>query len=178
MSAISQAGPRLGRELAGRRVDLGRLDLASGFDEAGGPGEVLCRERIYRRLLAVAASVALAFALMVSVGVAPMRAGAMVLAVPLVVVVSKVRGLYDRDELVIFKSTLDELPRLLGVAAVVTVTLDLLYGATDGHGRSYGFIFSLLLCLLGTAAMVLTRSLARYLARRVSPEERCLIIGG
>jgi exopolysaccharide biosynthesis polyprenyl glycosylphosphotransferase len=187
MSAIRQAGTRpdqdarprrLGRELVGRRIDLGRLDLASDPDEARGPREVLRRERIYRRLLAMADSVALAFALVVSVEVAPTRVDAMVLlAVPLVILVSKVRGLYDRDELVIFKSTLDELPRLLGVAAVVTVTLDLLYGAMDGHGRSYGFIFSLLLCLLGTAGMVVTRSLARYLARRISPEERCLIIG-
>ena len=41
---------------------------------------------------------------------------AMLISLPFVVVVSKLFGLYDRDELVMNKSTLDEAPALLQVS--------------------------------------------------------------
>ncbi len=40
-----------------------------------------------------------------------------ILAVPLVVLLAKLAGRYDRDELVLRKSTLDEVPQLLVLAA-------------------------------------------------------------
>jgi exopolysaccharide biosynthesis polyprenyl glycosylphosphotransferase len=97
--------------------------------------------------------------------------------VPLVILVAKLQGLYDRDELVIFKSTLSELPRVLQLAATMTVALDFIRGATGGHGRTYGLAFSLVLCIVTTVVMLLARGSARNLARRTAPEERCLIIG-
>lgn len=163
---------------SGQGLDLRGLDLTGRSDETDGVREVLARERTYRILLSLADAVAMAAALVLTVALGPNRANASVLlAIPLVVVVAKLRGLYDRDDLVIFKSTLDELPRLLGVAAVVTVSLDLVAGLLVGHGGSFGLIFSLLLCAFASLGMLITRSKARYLARRISPDERCLIIG-
>lgn len=43
------------------------------------------------------------------------------LAAPFVVVMSKLSGLYDRDELVICRSTLDETPRLFELATLCTL---------------------------------------------------------
>ena len=47
------------------------------------------------------------------------------LALPLMVVISKLLDLYDRDELVLHKSTLDEAPKLFQVATVFTLIIGL-----------------------------------------------------
>ena len=47
----------------------------------------------------------------------------MLAALPLVVVISKLLGLYDRDELVLRKSTLEEAPRLFQLATLFSLVL-------------------------------------------------------
>ncbi len=47
------------------------------------------------------------------------------LTVPLIVVVAKVQGLYDRDALLLNKTTLDEAPKLFQVATLYTFLLTL-----------------------------------------------------
>jgi hypothetical protein len=79
--------------------------------------DVRRRERIYRRALVCADAVAAALTLFVAIDVLggyqlrPLS----LLVVPLIVLAAKVGGLYDKDELVIDHSTLNELPRLLNV---------------------------------------------------------------
>lgn len=153
-------------------------EIAARPDEVDVLGDVVRRERIYRRTLGAADAVAVLLALPATILITQTHVGWIaLLAVPLVILVAKLQGLYDRDELVIFKSTLGELPRLLQVSAIMTVGLDFIHGATGGHGRSYGLLFSLILCVATTAVMVLARASARNIARRTAPEERCLIIG-
>jgi exopolysaccharide biosynthesis polyprenyl glycosylphosphotransferase len=166
--------------LSQRAVPKGHSDaeIAARPDELDVLRDVLCRERIYRRTLGAADTIAVLLALPATILLTQTHVGWIgLVAVPLVILVAKVQGLYDRDELVIFKSTLAELPRLLQVSAIVTVALDFIHGATGGHGRSYGLFFSLILCVATTVVTLLARGSARNVARRTAPEERCLIVG-
>jgi exopolysaccharide biosynthesis polyprenyl glycosylphosphotransferase len=99
----------------------------------------------------------------------------MLLALPVVVLLGKLLGLYDRDELVFHKSTLDEVPHLFQLAGLYTLLAWLLAGTLiEGEfTRSAGLA-------LWLAAFLLTASFrftARELARSIAPAERCLIIG-
>jgi exopolysaccharide biosynthesis polyprenyl glycosylphosphotransferase len=164
----------------------GRADLTVaptpkpfGFPEVEGlvsPGAYR-RDAIYRRGLiaadVIAAAVAGYFAV---VGVAGASLEpSMLLALPLVVVLGKLLGLYDRDELVFHKSTLDEAPLLFQLASLYTLLAWLLSSVLiEGEfTRSAGVA-------LWLAAFLLTSSFrftARETALRVAPAERCLIIG-
>jgi exopolysaccharide biosynthesis polyprenyl glycosylphosphotransferase len=150
-----------------------------GFPEVEGlvsPGAYR-RDAIYRRGLifadVLAAAIAGYFAV---VGVAGAALGpAMLLALPVVVVLGKLLGLYDRDELVFHKSTLDEAPHLFQLAGLYTLLAWLLSPALiDGaFTRSAGLA-------LWIAAFLLTSSFrftAREMALRIAPAERCMIIG-
>ena len=79
------------------------------------------RDALYRRLLAVADVVAAGFALLLSVSLlGDDRLTLATLAIlPLVVLVSKAIGLYDRDELLLRKTTLDEAPALFQLVSCV-----------------------------------------------------------
>jgi exopolysaccharide biosynthesis polyprenyl glycosylphosphotransferase len=100
---------------------------------------------------------------------------AIVGALLVVVVVGKLLGLYDRDELVFHKSTLDEVPQLFQLGAVYGLVTWLLAPILiDGP---FTRVAGLSLWL---AAFVLTgvfRFGARAFARQIAPSERCLIIG-
>ena len=80
-------------------------------------GTPLWRDAVFRRLLALADLAAGAGGLAVLSSVTPHHIPlAGYAAVPLIVLIAKVTGRYDHDELVLRKSTLDEIPRLLSVA--------------------------------------------------------------
>ena len=98
-----------------------------------------------------------------------------VLAIAMVVPVCKLAGLYDRDEHLLHKRTLDEAPAIFYVATLYTL-LAFLAGANvvDGtFGRPQAAVLWGLLFLL----MLLMRGLARALAGALVPEERCVILG-
>ena len=135
------------------------------------------RDALYRRSLiaadVLAAAGALPFAI-VAVGGGALRIG-LVAAIPVVILLGKLLGLYDRDENVFHKSTLDEAPKHFQLA--LTYTLVVWFMAPwliDGtFTRSAG-------AALAASSFALTwvaRSLARAFARRVGPLERVLIIG-
>ena len=88
------------------------------------------REGIYRRTLALAdAAVAAVVVLVVLPLVAHPAPLAALAAVPLLVLVDKVVGLYDRDELVMSKRTLDEAPVLVQIAGLFSLLLWLVLDA-------------------------------------------------
>ena len=97
------------------------------------------------------------------------------LALPLVLVVGKLTGLYDRDEHLIRKTTLDEVPTLFWVATLYALLIflagDLIVDGGFGRDQAVG-VWALLF-----ASMVTIRALARNVARKLSGEERCLILG-
>jgi exopolysaccharide biosynthesis polyprenyl glycosylphosphotransferase len=138
---------------------------------------VLGREATYRRLLAGADVVSAGVALITSITLLgdDRLTLATVLALPLVVIASKVIGLYDRDELLLRKSTLDEAPELFQLATLYTLVIwllePLLVAGHLGHGQVFGiwamlFVFS-----------ILGRASARAMARRAADAERCVVIG-
>ena len=95
---------RPGAPAAARRPD--------GITEGKAVSPVYLREGLYRRALAIADAAAALVALSLIV---VWDAGArfepwVLLAMPVVVLVSKIGGLYERDELVLKKTTLDEAP--------------------------------------------------------------------
>jgi exopolysaccharide biosynthesis polyprenyl glycosylphosphotransferase len=135
------------------------------------------REAIFRRALVLSD----AFAMAVSMVVAVMVFGGDLLRpwaalAPLVLVIgAKIFGLYDRDELVLRRSTLDELPQLAQLAALAV------FGTWIGEavfvdgslGRSDVITFLLLLA----SGLAGGRWTARRMACRFSPAESCIVVG-
>jgi exopolysaccharide biosynthesis polyprenyl glycosylphosphotransferase len=96
------------------------------------------------------------------------------LAIPTIVVVCKLSGLYDRDEFLLSKTTLDEAPTLFRVAALFTLLTFLAGDAVvQGHlGRDQ----ALALWLILFVSMVFLRWAARGLGGLLTPPERCLVL--
>jgi exopolysaccharide biosynthesis polyprenyl glycosylphosphotransferase len=135
------------------------------------------RERTYRRLLAVADVTAVCVA-MLSVGLTgPRSPSALALLVaPAMVLLAKATGLYDRDELLVRRSTLDEIPRLFHAATLASLAAwlgqDVLFDGMVGP-RSVAVLWATLF-----VAMVVLRWAGREVAGRVTVPDRCLVIGG
>jgi exopolysaccharide biosynthesis polyprenyl glycosylphosphotransferase len=135
------------------------------------------RDAFMRRMLGVfdvLAALAAVVAVIAYAGGAGVRPATLLLA-PVVLAVHKIAGLYDRDDLVLRRSTLDEAPVLLQLAAVHALTV-----AAVGE-----WLFSIKLgpqqiVLLWGASFVLImlgRMLARAITRALVPRERCLVLG-
>jgi exopolysaccharide biosynthesis polyprenyl glycosylphosphotransferase len=136
------------------------------------------RDAIYRRALASADVLAAAGAVLLAVpllgddALRPLG----VLSLPLVVLAAKAQGVYDRDELVVRKTTIDEAPQLFQLATLYTLLFVLLQGAFV-----VGRLGPTQIVGLWAALFVLTvaaRCAARGVAARAVPVERCLFVGG
>jgi exopolysaccharide biosynthesis polyprenyl glycosylphosphotransferase len=104
----------------------------------------------------------------------PPRPASFTLAL-LVVLVAKVSGLYDRDEVLLRKSTLEEIPSLFQLSGLCGLMMWLGDGtvfSNDLHRPGVVAIWGLLF-----AGLVTGRLVARYAAGRIVPVERCLVIG-
>jgi exopolysaccharide biosynthesis polyprenyl glycosylphosphotransferase len=135
------------------------------------------RHAVFRRTLAVADVLAVSAVLIAGtllLGDDRISIG-MVGAVGLLILVMKMVGLYDRDELLLHKTTLDELPALFEIATLSALLLwlvgDQLIVGDLGRRQILGMWLLLFLF------MIIGRSLARYLATRLTKPERCLLIG-
>ncbi len=178
----SEAGaPWVAPPLATQRGFLGlpqrRRVLVPGIAEVRGPDASMRRDSLFRRSLAVADVLALVSAFLLTMLVTPheMTLGwATLLEVPILLVAAKMTGLYDRDETLLRKTTLDEAPKLFQLATLCTV-IAWLSGGTIVHGigrHSLLVLWISLACLL-----ILYRSIARIAALKLAPTERCLFIG-
>ena len=155
--------------------DLEATDAAVGTAPLQPP--ILARERVQRRSLAAAD----ALAALAAVGGAALLTQRAVTAwalliVPVVVVIAKLQGLYDRDELVLRKSTLREVPGVLQLATVTGVIA--FFGraglaAAPSDGMALYFLIAFLLAVF----MLAGRLAARRIARGLVPPERCLGVG-
>jgi exopolysaccharide biosynthesis polyprenyl glycosylphosphotransferase len=156
---------------------LGWLGIG-GDGAVRGPGASLRRDALFRRLLLVADVVAVVTAFLLTVVLSRRSVQltwAAAAAVPVLLVGAKVAGLYDRDETLLRKTTLDEAPRLFQLATlcalVAWLTGGLLVrGALDRHE-------ALFLWLALAACLVAARAVSRAVALRIAPAERCLFIG-
>jgi exopolysaccharide biosynthesis polyprenyl glycosylphosphotransferase len=138
---------------------------------------LLRRDAIARRSLAaadlIAATIALTLAITV-LGHDSISLGALS-TLPFVLVVSKVIGLYDRDERLLHRTTLDEAPALFQVAtlfALLTWFGENLF--VEGHlGRDqvagiWGLLF---------ISLVVARVVARRVVLSATEPERCVVVG-
>jgi exopolysaccharide biosynthesis polyprenyl glycosylphosphotransferase len=93
----------------------------------------------------------------------------------MVVPICKLAGLYDRDEHLLHKRTLDEAPALFYVATLYTLLVFLAGDAiVDGtFGRDQAIVLWGMLFL----SMLIGRTIARRAASALVKEERCVIIG-
>jgi exopolysaccharide biosynthesis polyprenyl glycosylphosphotransferase len=140
--------------------------------------QIRARDATYRRALAgadvTAALAGLLLAVAVS-GTGSLHWRAVVIA-PVLILVAKVIGLYDHDNLVLRKATLDEAPVLFEMATLYALVVWLLDGFVlqNGHFTHaealavWGFVFVLLLT---------GRSAGRALLRRMTSVERCMLVG-
>jgi exopolysaccharide biosynthesis polyprenyl glycosylphosphotransferase len=97
------------------------------------------------------------------------------LGVPLLVLLFKMTGLYDHDELRLANSTLDEAPALLQLTGLGSLGIGIIGSVLQGHEVSWGE--AALLWLTSFLAILGIRIVARSLSRRILPLERCLVIG-
>ncbi|HXV05343.1 MAG TPA: sugar transferase [Solirubrobacterales bacterium] len=146
-------------------------------DDGGITASSISRDAVYRRLLATADLLAATAAFAIAIpllGSDSLGAWALV-AIAMIVPVCKVAGLYDRDQYLIRKTTLDEAPALFRVATLYTLLTFLAGGriveGTLGRGQAVLLWAALFLSLL------LMRDLARRLAGVRVDEERCVVLG-
>lgn len=161
-------------------------DLEIALDVRGpGTGDVLhssaravaTRDAIHRRALAVTDAIAAVIAFMLPVtvfGDDQLRLASLAI-IPLVVLAGKLCGLYDRDELLIHKTTADEVPAIFQLATAATLVAWLLDNALVDGSLSNGQVA--LLWLLLSAGMIGGRWVVRRVAEHVGEPERCLLVG-
>jgi exopolysaccharide biosynthesis polyprenyl glycosylphosphotransferase len=147
--------------------------------EASGRSVLLNRDAVFRRSLAlvdvVAVYAALLFVIFVVGGSVVHLTPTVVLLAPLVVLASKTIGLYDRDQHVLRKSTIDELPSLLYLSVLCALTVWLAEFVLFHGWLARPQVFALL-----GATFVLTavgRAMARAAALALTPAERCIVLG-
>jgi exopolysaccharide biosynthesis polyprenyl glycosylphosphotransferase len=172
-TGVGWANSRGASLVLGRRRGMG-----PGIDEVRGPAASMRRDAVFRRLLVVADVLAMVLAFVLTVELSNRSiqlTWAGIAAVPILVVCAKLTGLYDRDETLMRKTTLDEAPKLFQLATLCALIAWLtggllVHGALDRHE-------ALFLWLALAGLLILARAGARLLALRISPVERCLFIG-
>jgi exopolysaccharide biosynthesis polyprenyl glycosylphosphotransferase len=160
------------------RVDIAR-HAAAPADPAGAGSrrcEIARRESVFRWGLVLADVVAATLALLACVTLGNVRLTPFaLLALPLVVVVGKGQRLYDRDELLVNKTTLDQGPQLFHCATLYALLVWLLEPLfVDGtlRAREILMLWGALL-----VAAILARRSARSIACKTTATERCLFVG-
>ncbi|TMK23891.1 MAG: sugar transferase [Actinobacteria bacterium] len=178
----SEAGVHWSPPASASRGILGlavRLRLAApGIAEVRGPAACMRRDALFRRMLVVADVVAIVAAFVLTVALAHRSLQLTwvgIAAVPVLVIGAKITGLYDRDETLLRKTTLDEAPKLFQLATlsalVAWLTGGLLVSGTlDRHE-------ALFLWLALAGLLICNRATARAITLRIAPVERCLFIG-
>jgi FlaA1/EpsC-like NDP-sugar epimerase len=157
-----------------------RRTLPRELSEARGPAAVMRRDSLFRRSLLVADVIAILAALTLTVAFSARRVPLhltweSVAGIPLLLIGAKLMGLYDRDETLLRKTTLDEAPRLLQLATLATLVAWL--GGRLVVAGTLDRKEALFLWVSLAALFVLCRAAARALALRIAPPERCLFIG-
>ncbi|MDA0163856.1 exopolysaccharide biosynthesis polyprenyl glycosylphosphotransferase [Solirubrobacter ginsenosidimutans] len=168
-------GPRASETSPRRRRRLTRLPAP--IRERDPRAEVRRRDALFRRALATADVLAAAGAVVICVtvvGADELRLQ-LLLALPLVLIAAKLGGVYDRDEIVVNKTTLDQAPQLFQLATLYT----LLFVVLQDHLLKGDLGALQLVVLWGTMFVftLLARRGARGVARSLTPQERCLFVG-
>ena len=176
----AQARFRIGRrpEAGGSLIQLPvrRVPLVEDIEQP--LPSLLRREAISRRLLGAFDVLAATLALTVVLGLPEQGRPwlALIAGMPLVVVLFKIAGLYDHDQMRIVRSTLDEGPLILQLTGLYALAVAILNPILAGGSLAGGEIAALWLASL--AATMGARMTARWMGSHIAPPERCLVIGG
>jgi exopolysaccharide biosynthesis polyprenyl glycosylphosphotransferase len=149
----------------------------TGFPEGRSAQTLLQRDARARRALAAMDGLAAGAALLAAgvVGARNPVGPAAVLGLPLLVLIAQPTGLYHRDEHVLRKTTLEEMPVLFQVASLFALltwaAADLVAPAAIRAPQAIVVWISLFVL------MALGRALARRIVRGAVEPERCLVLG-
>jgi exopolysaccharide biosynthesis polyprenyl glycosylphosphotransferase len=149
----------------------------AAITEGAARRQIYVRDGLYRRALALADALAVLTALVVVFPWAA-RAGLSLwafAAMPAVVVVNKTMRLYDRDELVLKKTTLDEAPILLQIAGLFALLAFVGQDALVDVEMTPLLVLKLWIATF--AALLVARTCARHFAAIAVAQERCLVLG-
>ena len=138
----------------------------------------LKREKTYRRGLGIADSLAAATTILLTCLAWGRPFDWLFVLVPLVaVVISKIQGLYDRDDMVLRKSTIHEWRAVFRTDALITSAMYLVWWVSTTARPDHGIrVFAFMLGNLFVLSLA-ARTAARSVAREVTSSERCLIVG-
>jgi exopolysaccharide biosynthesis polyprenyl glycosylphosphotransferase len=169
------AGPA--RRRVGRLGRGPRPEAVPALTEAPAPATVLLRDGAFRKGLALAdvAAAAAALSLVLWLSATTEVEPRLLLLTPLLVVVNKLAGLYDRDDLVLNKTTLDEGPTLLQVSGLFALIVWLVHPALLDARLEARHVLGL--WAAGTVLTIGARAVARRITARLEPPERCLLVG-
>jgi exopolysaccharide biosynthesis polyprenyl glycosylphosphotransferase len=165
------------RSLVG--LEIRRNPASQQITEARGLAASLRRDAIFRRFLLAADIIAIggAFLLVTRLSPRPLQLTWLsVVGLPLLLLGAKLFGLYDRDETLLRKTTLDEVPKLFHLATLCALVA-WIAGGWIVVGAPMHRPEALFLWLVLLAALVLARASARTIALSLAPVERCLFIG-
>lgn len=151
----------------------------SDIAEAPGFAVLLRRDALFRRTLAVVDVIAAYLALLLAVylvrgGSVSLRPAAVIIA-PLIIVASKVIGLYDRDQHLLRKTTIDEAPQILYLSVLYALAVWLCEAVVFRGWLARPQVFAL--TLASFVLITIGRSMARMFALAVSTQERCIVLG-
>jgi exopolysaccharide biosynthesis polyprenyl glycosylphosphotransferase len=137
---------------------------------------IATREARYRRSLAVSDAFAFAVALVAGTYASGARlAWPALIAVPGIVLLAKLVGLYDRDQNRLHKETLAEVPILFSLATLAALMFYVGQGLfVDGRLDQLGVVTMWASLMLG---LFLARALTRSWLASTSETERCLVVG-
>jgi exopolysaccharide biosynthesis polyprenyl glycosylphosphotransferase len=155
-------------------LPAGDRRIAPDIAAAGYSTPALRRDAFFRHALAAGDLVALAVAAILTIGLEDLRPAALAL-VPLLLLCAKTMSLYDRDQVLVCKRTLDEAPGLFHLATLLTFVL-WLGQDTFSHGSLGGAGEGALTWAVLFVALVGSRALARRFAQAITPVERCLVV--
>ncbi len=113
--------PSRGLSVAHRLGTLGSSGSGLSLADTRGPAAGHLRDAIFRRSLLVADVFAISGAFLLTIAIATRSLQLTwvgIAALPILLVCAKVFGLYDRDETLLHKTTLDEAPKLFHVATL------------------------------------------------------------
>ena len=165
------------RDLGG--LEIRRRQTPQQLAEARGPAASLRRDALFRRMLLTADFVAIAGTFVLVTQLSPKSlqlTWLSILGLPLLLLGAKLAGLYDRDETLLRKTTLDEVPNLFQLATLCAL-VSWLGSELIVKGGYLRRPEALVLWVTLLVALVLARAAARALALRWAPIERCLFIG-
>jgi exopolysaccharide biosynthesis polyprenyl glycosylphosphotransferase len=181
-SGPAVATPKLPEVGSGLSDDLLGTGLGVGHEsplEGKGTRVNLRRDQLFRRSLLIADMAAFVVAVMVLSQLfsrSPRLTWVGVWGLLGLFLGAKVLGLYDRDEAVLHKTTLDEAPKLFHVATLGALCA-WLAGGFVVTGGTLDRKEALLLWGMLALFLIVARTSARAIALRSAPAERCLLIG-